>query len=404
MKRIALLVFAAVAALGLAGRAAAQDAFAPLVQKETVSIARIDLNKIDAKTLQSQLVKVAEAGIDYFVADVDAEQADAAKKAVPMIGAVATQYFSLFVDPFKDAGVSEAFVVVDQSVDPENPLYPYLAIPTAGMTDEQVKDVRAALATLNKNVDGALKYRFVRNGFVYAVFIPATVDEADAKEYVKKRFAKTTSVDATPFVEGFKLAGNDAVFSGAGIAVDAALNFDEQLKTLDQLGDGETADAIKAFGEEMFAVQADIVKLTKYNAWKLDLTNLEFVSYLQTNSDAEAQEYVALIAGVKKEVAAFIDEILASAIEDADKDVDPAQLDAAVDGIVAICNAFFDAVKADGATIKMTVDEKFFVDNEAVFKGFVKTIQEIAAAQAEANAQAEIEEGADAADLDQESL
>ena len=96
MKRLVLLALAAVSAFALLSPAKAQE-FAPLVQKDTVSLVRVNLDKLDADNLSSQAEKLANSVIDFFVDD--AKQAEVTKQVVPLAKALIAGYFGSIVQP-----------------------------------------------------------------------------------------------------------------------------------------------------------------------------------------------------------------------------------------------------------------------------------------------------------------
>ena len=182
MKRFVLLALAAVSAFATLAPAKAQE-YAPLIQKETVSVGRINLDKLDADNLSAQAQKVASAAIDYFVEDK--EKANEFKESLSLAKVMITGYFATAVQPLKDAGVKNVYVVVEQSDDPDETLYPYLAIPTESLTKDQLDGARNAMKNLNQQLGSVLKYRFVRNGFFYTLIVPDDADDDEVKAYVK---------------------------------------------------------------------------------------------------------------------------------------------------------------------------------------------------------------------------
>ena len=127
MKRFALLALAVISAFVLPATTKAQE-YAPLIQKETVAVFRLNFDKLDAEQLSSQAITLGNSAVDYFVADT--EKAAQLKEAVPLAQVFVAQYFATFVQPLKDANVSNMYFVLDQSDDPDETIYPYIAIAT----------------------------------------------------------------------------------------------------------------------------------------------------------------------------------------------------------------------------------------------------------------------------------
>lgn len=368
MKRFAALALAVLTTFGFVAAANAQTAVAPLVTKDATTIVRVDLSQIDGPQLSQTAQKLALAAIDYFVADAD--QAKEMKNAAPLIGMFAAQYAELYVAPLKDAGVSEFYVIVDKAVDAENPAYPYVAISISDLSKEQTDAIRAALSELNGQLNGALKYRFARHGFMIVPMIPETVDADEAKAYVKARFTKIAKVDDAVFAEGFAKLGTGAVVSAVGIATDADPAAQAQIdETLEQLGSA-APEGLDDFVKKSLAWNKDFVELTRYGAWKLDLNALEVLGLVETKSPEAAQKYLALVENVKKETTAFVEKTIdaqIATIEDAESKPSQEDVDLLKGDLIAVVDAFLGAFKADGATLTWNIDEQFFADAKPVF-------------------------------------
>lgn len=367
MKRFAALALAVLTTFGFVAAANAQTAVAPLVTKDATTIVRVDLSQLDGPQLSQTAQKLAVAAIDYFVPD--AEQAKEMKNAAPLVGMFAAQYAEMYVAPLKEAGVAEFYVIVDKAVDAENPAYPYVAIPIADLSQDEVAAVRDALKTLNGQLNGALKYRFARFGFMIVPMIPETVDADEAKAYVKNRFGKIAKVDDAVFAEGFAKLGTGAVVSAVGIATDADPAAQAQIdQTLEQLADA-APEGLADFVQKALTYNEKFVELTRFGAWKLDLNALEIVSVVETKSPEAAQKYLALVDEVKKETTAFVEKTIDDQLATVEDDNKPTQDDVELlkSDVIAVVDAFLDAIKANGSTLTWKLDEQFFVDAKPVF-------------------------------------
>lgn len=367
MKRFAALALAVLTTFGFVAAANAQTAVAPLVTKDATTIVRVDLSQLDGPQLSQTAQKLAVAAIDYFVPD--AEQAKEMKNAAPLVGMFAAQYAEMYVAPLKEAGVAEFYVIVDKAVDAENPAYPYVAIPIADLSQDEVAAVRDALKTLNGQLNGALKYRFARFGFMIVPMIPETVDADEAKAYVKNRFGKIAKVDDAVFAEGFAKLGTGAVVSAVGIATEADPAAQAQIdQTLEQLADA-APEGLADFVQKALTYNEKFVELTRFGAWKLDLNALEIVGLVETKSPEAAQEYLALVDEVKKETTAFVEKTIDDQLATVEDDNKPTQDDVELlkSDVIAVVDAFVGAFKADGATLTWKIDEQFFADAKPVF-------------------------------------
>lgn len=378
MKRFAALALAVLTTFGFVAAANAQTAVAPLVTKDATTIVRVDLSQISGPQLSETTQKLVGAAVDYFVAD--AEKAQELKEASPLLAMFAAQYAEMYLSPLQDAGVAEVYVIVDKAADAEKPAYPYAAIPIAGLSKEKTDEIRDALKTLNNQLNGALKYRFARFGFMIVPFIPETVDADEAKAYVKERFGKIAKVDDAVFAEGFAKLGTGALVSAVGIATEAdpaaQAQIDDALATLG----ADAPEGLADFVQKTFALNQKFVDLTCYGAWKLDLNALEIVGIVETKSAQAAQDYLALVDEVKKETTAFVEKTLDAKLAELEgeenvpskEEVDPLK-----NGLKDVVDAFLGALKADGATLTWKLDEQFFVDAKPVFDKLVEGVADL---------------------------
>lgn len=369
MKRFAALALAVLTTFGFVAAANAQTAVAPLVTKDATTIVRVDLSQISGPQLSETTQKLVGAAVDYFVAD--AEKAQELKEASPLLGMFAAQYAEMYLSPLQDAGVAEVYVIVDKAADAEKPAYPYAAIPIAGLSQEETNEIRDALKTLNNQLNGALKYRFARFGFMIVPFIPETVDADEAKNYVKERFGKIAKADDAVFAEGFAKLGAGAVVSVVGLATDvdpaAQAQIDETLDSLATLG-ADAPEGLADFVQKSLDWNKKFAELHRYGAFKIDLNALEVVSVVETKSPEAAKEYLALVDEVKKDTTAFVEKALDAQLA-ANEENKLTQDEAALlkDDVKALVDAFLGAMKADGATLTWKLDGQFFADSKPVF-------------------------------------
>ena len=378
MKRFVSLALAVLTTFGFVAAANAQTPVAPIVSKDATTIARVDLSQIDGSKLSQTTSQVAVAAIDYFVAD--AEKAQELKNAAPLIGMFAAQYADLYVSPLKEAGVAEFYVIVDKAADAETPTYPYIAIPISDLSKEETEEIRDALKTLNAQLNGALKYRFARFGFMIVPIIPESVDADEAKAYVKARFTKIDKADDAVFAEGFAKLGTGALVSAVGLATDVDPNAQTQIDdALATLG-ADAPEGLADFVQKSVEYNKKIAQLARYGAWKLDLNALEVVSVVETKSPQAAQDYLALVDEIKKETTAFVEKMIDEQLEkNADAENVPSKADCVPlkNDLKAVVDAFLGAIKTDGATLTWKLDEQFFLDAKPIFDQLVKDVVDI---------------------------
>lgn len=381
MKRFVLLALAAVAVFATFAPAKAQE-YAPLIQKETVSVARLNLDKLEGDALSAQAEKLANSAIDYFLDDK--EKAKELKQTTALVKVMVAQYFTTAVQPLKDAGVGAAYLIVDQSDDSDETLYPYIAIPTESLTKDQLESARDAMKSLNQQLNSVLKYRFVRNGFFYTLIVPEGADDAEVKAYVKKRFTKLNPVEKAEFAEGFELAGDAGVVTVVSLAAKneglAANQLEQVSAQLDELDAAEGMEDVTAKLKDFLQFASDMnlkcADLVKYNVQVVDLDNLEIVSRTVAKSVDDAKKYAELL---KKDFGAKVNELidfgygkLADQIKESPVSKDDA--DAAVAALKDVLALFlnYDAV---GSEVSWKMNGDFWTKNESTIKTLVDKVK-----------------------------
>ena len=154
---------------------------------------------------------------------------------------------------------------------------------------------------LNQQLNSALKYRFVHNGFFYTLLVPADKDADEVKAYVKERFTELNTVDKPEFKEGFDMADPDAVFTSVALSAKNEELVNTQLENafaqIDAGGLEEFGDSIKAFVQQASDLSLKCADLVKFNVCDVNIDKFEVVSRAVAVSDAAAEEYVELVDG-----------------------------------------------------------------------------------------------------------
>ena len=377
MKHFTSLVLSLAATLIFAGAAVAQDDYAPLVQKETISVSRINFDQLNSDQISQKIVKIANSAVDYFVSDKN--QATEIKKTVPIASIFIAQAFANYVQPLQDAGVKYAYIVVEQPEDPEETLYPYVAIPVKGLSKEQKDGIREALKTINKNIpeetreQASLKYRFERHDFLFVLLAPADEDADDVKAYMKKHFTKLDTVEKPEFAEGFKAIDPTALFCSVGITVQNDALTDKQIEeALDKLEDNgadeELADTLKNVAEKFAKIGKELASYTKSATFYISAEKEEIVYTIHTNSADDAKKFADTLENtLVKEFVATMNDTINKATEDSDLDDDDKALLAEGQKQFQKLVEVFKKMKVDGANATWKMDAKFWSDNKPVF-------------------------------------
>lgn len=407
MKRLVLFALAIVSAFALPSAVKAQE-FVPLVQPETTSVTRVNLDKLDSATLTSQTEKIANAALDFFVPD--AEQAEEMKQAVPVVKLVLGQYLETYVQPLKDAGVRNFYIIFDKSDDPAEISYPYLAFPTSDLTEDQLSEVRNVMKTINQQVNSVIKYRFVRNNFFFVMITPAENDDEDEiKAYVKKHFSKLNTVEKAEFTEGFENIDPDAVIATVSLPVYNEEEFTNAVAQVSSLLDATESP----FGDEIIDVLENIGELgakiqghVRYATTSVNLDQLEIVQKTYLKSEESAAEWQKLTNDVVDKIFSTLSQAAEKALSDKEFNqigvtVEEAQdLLSTVEELTRACSA----TTAEGSAVVWKMNEQFWSDKKPLIKDLTEKINALAAKySANDEADADVED-ADVEDADVEDL
>ena len=407
MKRLVLFALAIVSAFALPSAVKAQE-FVPLVQPETTSVTRVNLDKLDSATLTSQTEKIANAALDFFVPD--AEQAEEMKQAVPVVKLVLGQYLETYVQPLKDAGVRNFYIIFDKSDDPAEISYPYLAFPTSDLTEDQLSEVRNVMKTINQQVNSVIKYRFVRNNFFFVMITPAENDDEDEiKAYVKKHFSKLNTVEKAEFTEGFENIDPDAVIATVSLPVYDEEEFTNAVAQVSSLLDAtespfgdEIIDTLENIGELCAKIQGHV----RYATTSVNLDQLEIVQKTYLKSEESAAEWQKLTNDVVDKIFSTLSQAAEKALSDKEFNqigvtVEEAQdLLSTVEELTRACSA----TTAEGSAVVWKMNEQFWSDKKPLIKDLTEKINALAAKySANDEADADVED-ADVEDADVEDL
>lgn len=382
MKRLVLFALAIVSSFALQSAIKAQE-FAPLVQPETTSVTRVNLDQLDASTLTSQAEKIANAALDLFVPDAD--QAEEMKQAVPVVKLFLGQYLETYVQPLKDAGVRNFYLIIDKSDDPAEISYPYLAFPTSDLTGDQLSEVRNVMKTINQQANSVIKYRFVRNNFFFVMITPTEdVDEDEIKAYVKKHFTKLNALERAEFTEGFEQVDPDAVIATVSVPVISEEEVTNAVAQISGLLDAtetpfgdEIKDALESIGELGAKIQGHV----RYVTTSVNLDQLEIVQKTYLKSEESTAEWQKLTNDVLDKFFSTLSQVAEKALSDEDLNefgvtVEEAQdLLSTVEELTRACSA----TTVEGNAVVWKMDEQFWSDKKPIIKDLTDKITALAA-------------------------
>ncbi|MDO5308017.1 MAG: hypothetical protein Q4G03_00765 [Planctomycetia bacterium] len=384
MKSFLAVALAICVSFGMVGRSFAQQEVAPLVHEETTVIMRVNLGSLEADEFTASLQELSTAAIDYFVKDQ--ENAEQLKQLVPLGQMFVEQFFTQYAQPLKDANAKSVYIVIEQSENMAvDTLYPYIAIPTKGMSETDLQDARKALAKLNDALKSTLKFRFVRNGFLYALITPSYLESEDVKDYTKARFSKPGNADATAFIEGFKNADPEAILNvvtypnkntTASIA-EAEKSLEELRETLSEVDPSfqEVVEQLSQLLEKAVEFQKNNADRIIYGVANFNLKKFEINSKVELKSDA--QSYLDECHALSQELKSTILSAANVLSKQEDLPVDAATINDIASVINELIDAYTALPQAQDNAIVMKFDRVFWQDNQPTVDKLIKIIQDL---------------------------
>ena len=206
--------------------------------------------------------------------------------------------------------------------------------------------------------------------------IPDSVDEAEAKAYVKERFQKMKTVERPEYADGFKLVDSENVFlSGVSLSAKneklAKSQVEQILSALDGLEESDLADAVGEFVKYASETNLKCADLVKFSAWKVDLKELALATNIQAVSEDAAKEYAKIMSGeFNDKLVAFLRDVYEKTAADSDfpKDAIQPTFDAALELV-----PLFTTYDVNGDALRWSLDAKFFETNKPLFDKLVQT-------------------------------
>ncbi|MDO5565254.1 MAG: hypothetical protein Q4G59_01260 [Planctomycetia bacterium] len=336
--------------------------FAPLIEKDTKLIARIDISQIDLSVVTKKVSEVVNPFIDSLVEKK--EERDRAKMSVPLFVGMLTGQYAGVVESLKTAGVQELYIVT--GLEEKGMSNTYVAVPVGSKSKEELKKIREAFATF-KDMNINLRFPFVRHGFVIVPYIDTEQDNDDAiKSYIKQRFMELNTVADPGFAKNMdSVQGKTLVITS--VLDDSATN--EILSGLSELGQnpmvaqgGDVAKKSAELGQKFLEKAVKCVSAVTYT---FDLNQLAYTINLRMKSASD-------IETLKKEFAALSD----SAIKDTvDKDL--------ADGTKKLMESL--APVTEGDTLQWKIDPAWIAANRDFI---IKAIQKAQAEMSKAGATA----------------
>ena len=342
---LALLAFTASRAI----IASAQE-YAPLLQEDTVSVVKFNLERLDADALDRE--------IDQFVAGVracfDVKEPDARYSRIEVSATLKT--ILSYLQTLKERDVKRVYLVYNKRNDSPTNAFGCLAVPNSPVTAEDLDAL---------NPEGSF-FGFDHNGTL-CVPLDSWGGSAREEEYLHERFFPSETPTSRPEIE----AGMNAVESETAsvVGVDLASSSGAWRKTvvsrrlkglLDFLQVGsfdeyyEIEGKIDRFVADLSNRVSAATKLVRYSAWSVDVENRRASVLVQANSEEDAARLREIVeSSVKGELSEFTSAILYVFSQQAGIR-EKAQVAATV------VSGLLEMVKFDvkGATLSLTIDER----------------------------------------------
>ncbi|MDD3586249.1 MAG: hypothetical protein PHQ75_03630 [Thermoguttaceae bacterium] len=334
------------------GYAQDKPVYAPLIEKDTKLIARIDINQIDFSSVTKKVSEVANPFIDALVEKK--EERDRAKMSVPLFVGMLTGQYAGVVEALKAAGAQELYIVT--GLEEKGMSNTYVAVPVGAKSKDELKKIREAFATF-KDMNINLRFPFVRHGFVIVPYIdPAQDDDEAIKTYIKQRFVKLDTVADPGFAKGMDVA------KGKTLVIASVLNDNSTKEILSGLSEleqnpmmaqgGDVAKKSAQLGQKFLEKAVKSIAAVTYS---FDLKELAYTITLRMKS-------VADIETLKKEFGSLSDD----AVKDtADKDL--------VEGTKKMMESLTPVTEGD--TLNWKIDPAWIAANRDFFIKVIKKVQ-----------------------------
>ncbi len=281
--RMAALLLLAVGLLAGSVARSAENNFAPLIEKETQGIAKINLNKVAFMSILSQASDVADMFIDDLVPKK--EDRDSAKSLVRLSLPMMMMPYGNLLEQFKASGAGEFYIVKNEQ---ESELCPfYLAFPADGLDKEQTSKIRGLADYMNENMkfDVQFRYPFVRHGFVImpAVKGAEAGDNKKIQTFYKQRFKTLNTLENKDINEALALGKDSSVF----IVMTKPAPEDNPL--LKKFAANDPA-MDKEFGQMFSEIQNKLAGKLRYSCYDINLEKLgvQIVSVVNSSDDLKS--------------------------------------------------------------------------------------------------------------------
>ncbi len=300
-----LFVFASVFFMGLlissmSSTQGADKEYAPLVEKDTKVLARVDMTKFELADINKHAQNIASFFVDSLVKD-EKERKQSKEFMPAMIGMVTAQYAPL-LDSLKKNGVDH-FYVVGNSQEPD--LCPcYVAIPVGNKTKEQQKEIRSSYKTLNDAIQNLnFSFPFVRHGFIFMpMFSKDNTDDAQLKSFIQKRFKDLASAPNKIIEDGIE-NNLDSTVTIVSLFDEAALKKTlENIDSMKEMSASTEDPVVKTIVDNLPEMTTKLSKATEYSVYNINLKKPSFNITLKLKSSEDAKNVVNFIPDFAKKI------------------------------------------------------------------------------------------------------
>lgn len=349
--------------VGVVSTSCAQE-YAPLIQENTKSITRINLDKFNEEEIGAAIESLVKDVWEYF--EIESDPKLQAMGVTLMAGIVWME-----LKPIKESGVKNVYLVTNESKDGSQKTFVYAAFPSGYISVEELRAKYNAVPI-------ALSF-FERNGMICAPLPMKDETPCTSDLFEELCLASGKIVERPVFEEAFQSVDADESWASCVVLPSADGKFWRNLvqpvttKLVNALNLKELDDRNAVQGkideliDRMQEKDVETPKRIKYSACSFDLTRRELRMAMGANSEEDANEWRRF---VEAEEIGFVKDSVSAILDDL----------ANRDGFEIIANLSREAfascadlieIDQSGSTVFFTLNEPFFLANRtALLKAY----------------------------------
>ncbi|MDO5579571.1 MAG: hypothetical protein Q4G69_00400 [Planctomycetia bacterium] len=274
------------------------EEYAGLIEKDTMSMICVDVEKVNLSTLTAKVSEIAMNVVDKVVQKP--EEKNQMRLAVPALIAMAIAPYTPLYQGLKDNGVDKFYAVPTPKNAEISPFY--VAIPVGQKSNDQQQAIKE-LSGLANDIGLNFRMPFVRHGYIFFVFFSDNAIGDDAiKSYIKGRFMKFDTAEKPLYQAGFEKIKGGSV----GIVnIADPKQIEEGYKQFQAQSTGN--EAVDQFlKENLPEIMQKVFKGLNYGAYKIDLDEPSLVWYGNLKDRSGGEKFINDLPGLASKVGGLL--------------------------------------------------------------------------------------------------